>query len=419
MLPLLISEIFPPRTGGSGRWLWEIYRRLPRGGCVVAAGEDPRQEEFDGTHRLNVVRMPLSLSAWGIRSWRGLAGYTSAFRRLRRLVRQTTPDRVHAARVLPEGLMAWLLKRWFGLPYLCYVHGEEITCTSESRELLWLARRVVSGAELLIANSRNTVEVVQGVWGAKPEKVRLLHPGVDANVFRPAPRDLKIRERLGWGSRPVVLTVGRLQKRKGHDQMILALNAVRRKVPNALYAIVGEGEERGALEQLVAREGLAGRVLFMGECDDEDLVACYQQCDVFVLPNRTVGRDIEGFGMVLLEAQACGKPVIAGASGGTAETMSIPLTGQVVDCSNPATLGYLVGEWLANPLQRFRMGEAARKWAAEGFDWSVLTPLADSLFRNGREPCPGDAPRVESQDAAAPGLVLSSNPVPHGMRNEV
>src|SRR5687768_16543233 len=119
--------------------------------------------------------------------------------------------------------MAGALKRWAGLPYLCYVHGEEITCTSESRELRWLARRVVAGADGLVANGRNAARIAQDLWGARPDRVHLLHPGVDTARFRPAPPDPAARARLGWGGRPVVLTVGRLQKRKGHDHLILAL----------------------------------------------------------------------------------------------------------------------------------------------------------------------------------------------------
>jgi phosphatidylinositol alpha-1,6-mannosyltransferase len=378
---LLISEIFPPKTGGSGRWFWEIYSRLPREDCLIAAGEDRRQDDFDRTHDLRVERLPLSLPAWGVKSWRGLTGYARAFRRLRRLARANSISQVHAARVLPEGVMAWCLKRWFGLPYLVYVHGEDVSCASESRELRWLARRVVAGASFLIANSRNTARLAQECVGASPERTVVLHPGVDTQRFRPAPRDSGVRTRLGWGERPVVLTVGRLQKRKGQDQMILALPAVRRTVPDVLYAILGDGEERGALEELVRRHGLGDHVQFLGETSDADLIAAYQQCDLFVLPNRQVGQDIEGFGMVLLEAQACGKPVIAGASGGTAETMRIPDTGRVVDCSTPTELGALVAEWLADLPLTTRMGRAAREWVVEKFDWSSLAREAEALFR--------------------------------------
>jgi phosphatidylinositol alpha-1,6-mannosyltransferase len=378
MRALLISDIFPPQTGGSGRWFWEVYRRLPRGACLIAAGESPGAEAFDRTHDLPVVRMPLTQLHWGVR---GAPGYGRALRRLGRAMRGRRIDQVHAARALPEGVLAWCLKTWYGLPYLCYAHGEEITCTSESRELRWLARRVVAGADRLIANSRNTARLLEAAWGARPGRVRILHPGVDTDQFRPAPPDPAARARLGWGARPVVLTVGRLQKRKGHDMLIRALGAVRRAVPDVLYVIAGTGEEEAALRDLTAREGVTDHVQFLGQPDDETLVTCYQQCDLFVLPNRQDGRDIEGFGMVLLEAQACGKPVIAGSSGGTAETMSIPATGCVVDCSTPAALGPLTAEWLADRPRLQRVGAAARAWAVERFDWSAAARQAWSLFR--------------------------------------
>jgi phosphatidylinositol alpha-1,6-mannosyltransferase len=114
------------------------------------------------------------------------------------------------------------------------------------------------------------------------------------------------------------------------------------------------------------------------------MIQCYQQCDLFVLPNRQVGQDIEGFGMVLLEAQACGKPVIAGASGGTAETMRIPQTGHVIPCEGPEPLATLVSDLLADPARLTRMGEAARQWVVDHFDWGVLSSQAKRLFQAGQ-----------------------------------
>jgi phosphatidylinositol alpha-1,6-mannosyltransferase len=395
---LLISEVFPPKNGGSGRWFWEIYRRLPREACVIAAGEDPRQKEFDQTHDLRVVRLPLAMSAWGLRSWQGLKGYWRALRRLRPLLRSEAGRRIHCGRCLPEGVMALALKWWTGIPYVCYVHGEDVNAASESRELSWLVRRVFAGADFAIPNSRNTERLLREEWGLPAERVRLLHPGVDTRRFTPADRNPAVRTALDWGDRPVVLTVGRLQKRKGQDQMILALRAVRASVPDVLYAIVGEGEERASLEALVAREGLERHVQFLGEPDDEKLVQCYQQCDLFALPNRQVGRDIEGFGMVLLEAQACGKPVVAGDSGGTAETMRIPETGRIVCCDRPDELAALVAELLADPDRRARMGEEGRRWVTDQFDWEVLSRQAACLF--GLEPPP-------QREMLAPALVRS------------
>jgi phosphatidylinositol alpha-1,6-mannosyltransferase len=380
MKTLVVTDVFPPQVGGSGRWLWEIYSRLPRQSFFIAAGQASGQEEFDRTHDLLLVRMPLHFSTWGISSLAGLRQYTRTAWRLRRLIRSENIGMLHCGKCLPEGFLAWLLKRWCGLPYICYIHGEELTLAATSRELGWLTRHTLHGAKFVIANSRNTEALLRKAWNLPADRVRVLHPGVDTQRFRPAPRDSTWRARLGWGDRPVILTVGRLQKRKGHDHLILALKAVRRQISDVLYAIVGDGEERGELEVSVRREGLAGHVQFLGGLNDDDLVSCYQQCDLFVLPNRQVRQDIEGFGMVLLEAQACGKPVIAGISGGTAETMCIPETGQTVSCDDPDELAALLIEWLSNKERLDRMGHAARRWAVARFDWETLTRQAGKLF---------------------------------------
>jgi phosphatidylinositol alpha-1,6-mannosyltransferase len=145
------------------------------------------------------------------------------------------------------------------------------------------------------------------------------------------------------------------------------------------------------LETLAQSEGLTGHVQFLGEVNDAQLLNCYRQCDLFVLPNRQEGKDIEGFGMVLLEAQACGKPVVAGASGGTAETMRIPETGRVVNCDGPELLAVTVADLLADESMRERMGQVAREWIVGRFDWSALSRQAEEVFqRSEREPRPDD-----------------------------
>jgi phosphatidylinositol alpha-1,6-mannosyltransferase len=301
---------------------------------------------------------------------------------LSRLVKAERISAVHCGCCLPEGLLGLALKALHGTPYICYAHGEELEFTLTSRELTWLTRRVLHRAEFVIANSRNTAQILADQWSLPPDRLHVLHPGVDTGRFRPADRDPDLRAWLGWGDRPVVLTVGRLQKRKGHDQMTLALVRVRKVIPDALYAVVGSGEEGPALRDLVEHERLGGAVQFLGELDDERLIQCYQQCDLFALPNRRVGPDIEGFGMVLVEAQSCGKPVVAGASGGTSETMRIPETGLVVPCDGPDELAALVIELLSDRDRLARMGRAGRRWAVERFDWASLCREAAELFRS-------------------------------------
>jgi phosphatidyl-myo-inositol dimannoside synthase len=378
---LLFSDIFPPKTGGSGRWFREIYSRLPRDRVIVAAGEVLGADELDRSLGMDLVRLPIEMRTRGLRPFGNLKHYVKLAWRVRRLVKGERVTMIHAARNLPEGFVAYLVRRMRGTPYLCYVHGEDVAVSAASRELAWMTRRVFAGATLVIANSRNTRAMLLDEWRLPEAKARLLYPGVDTKRFVPADPDDSVRRELGWAGRRVLLTVGRLQQRKGHDMLIRALPSIRERHPDVLYAILGDGEERAGLEALAEQDGVKSCVRFHGEVGDDTLLRAYQQCDLFVLPNRQVGRDIEGFGMVLLEAQACGRPVVAGASGGTAETMKVPETGRVVACETPGPLADTISDLLDDPVRLTEMGRRGREWVVERFDWDALAVEAQQLFR--------------------------------------
>lgn len=377
---LLVSEVFPPENGGSGRWFWEVYRRLPRESVFVLADEYPGHAEFDRTHDIRIERARMGVPDWGILSPGSMRDYWKLFHQIRRIVRREGITHMHCARSVAEGSLGWMLNRYCGLSYLCYVHGEEMRAAASSRQLTWMTKRALRRASLFIANSQNTVRLLTDEWGVPEEMIRILNPGVDASKFVPVVRNMADRNRFGWGDRNVVLTVGRLTRRKGHDMMIRALPIILQHIPDLLYVIVGNGEDRGHLVQLVSDAGLENAVQFMGEIGDGDLVRCYQQCDLFALPNREYEGDFEGFGMVLLEAQACGKPVVAGDSGGTAETMRIPETGRVVCCDGPNALAGVIVELLRDRELISRMGLAGREWVMNRFDWPVLTRQAEEIF---------------------------------------
>lgn len=388
MKTLLLSEIFPPMTGGSGRWFWEIYSHLSREQVAIVAGNVVGAEAFDVMHNLDVTRLPLTFADWGLASWCGLSDYWRAFRAVRQIVKSRGIEHIHCGRCLPEGLIALMVNKLDGIPFSCYVHGEDANAVSlgaadgvlSSRQLRWMTRQVMISTSAVIANSRNSARIASGQWGLPAERVKLLHPGCDTNYFVPAARDATVRKSLGWGDRPVLLTVGRLQKRKGHDMVIRALSQVREAIPDVLFAIVGGGEELEPLKQLVVSERQQDHVLFHGKLADEQLRQAYQQADLFVLANRQIGTDIEGFGMVLLEAQACGRPVLAGDSGGTAETMSLGETGEVVNCDQPDELALRMIRLLLNRDELEQRGVAARSWVIEHFDWTALRQQAAEMF---------------------------------------
>jgi phosphatidylinositol alpha-1,6-mannosyltransferase len=310
----------------------------------------------------------------------GALRYARAIPALAGVVKNCKPDILHCGKCLPEGLLAVAIKRWKGIPFACYVHGEEVALARTTRELAYLTRVVLRSATTIIANSHHSMKMLVDEWDAPAGKVIVMHPGVDTARFVPAAVNPVIRRRLEWTGKRVILTVGALQRRKGQDMMIRALAAIRARCPDVLYAIAGQGWEQPHLESLAAEHGVADIVQFRGAPSDQELIELYQQCDLFALPNRQVGWDFEGFGIALIEAQACGKAVIAGASGGAPETVQPGVTGVVVNCNEPMPLADATVTLLESPERRMEMGLSGRDWVVGKFDWACLTGQAQAVF---------------------------------------
>jgi phosphatidylinositol alpha-1,6-mannosyltransferase len=275
-------------------------------------------------------------------------------------------------------LAALLLKVTHRIPYTCYVHGEDVETALTSRELKFLTGQVMRYAERIVANSQNSKRILTEKWGMPEHKVTVMTPGVDIEKFCPDPSS-PLPEH--WVGKTVILTVGRLQKRKGQDMMIRALPELVKRFPDIYYCIVGDGEERSNLERLVAELKVEEYVEFAGEIDDQEMVACYRHCELFALPNRRIGNDDEGFGMVLLEAQASGRPVLAGNSGGTSETLIEGQTGVLCDCTAPEDIAAKLHELFSEPALMASMGEKGRIHMQEHFSWAVLTSRAVTIFQ--------------------------------------
>jgi len=199
-----------------------------------------------------------------------------------------------------------------------------------------------------------------------------LSPGVDIDRFTPDPAArATLRDRYGLGDRPVVVCLSRLVPRKGQDMLIRGLGRIRQRVPGTALVIVGGGPHREHLEKLAQRCGVAEDVLFTGGVPGEELAAHHAMADVFAMPCRTrgAGLDVEGLGIVFLEASACGVPVVAGRSGGAPETVRDGETGRVVDGTDIDEIVTAVGDLLADPDTAARMGAAGRAWVVENWQW--------------------------------------------------
>ncbi len=368
---LLVSQIYPPAIGGSGVLLENVYARCAGVPVTVMTDTAVRGSRVQGAV-VEVVHQPLATPHWGFSHPGGVVHHLRTARAIRRQAARLGPGTsVHCGRVLPEGVAARLAAYGGGPRFSCWVHGEDLATAQSSRELTAVTRWVLRGATRVYANSFNTKRFVE-TFGVEPARITVAHPGVDAGRFHPGLDGTAIRRRHGLDEAAlVVLSVGRLQARKGHDVAIQALAEVAPAFPAMKYVIVGNGEERARLEGLVAHLRLGDRVIFAGEVADHDLPDYFAACDLFLLPNRVEQGDFEGFGIVFLEAAAVGRPVIGGSSGGVVEAVADGETGLLVDGADVSAVTAALRTLAASPERRRRLGEQGRARAAGQFTWDA------------------------------------------------
>jgi phosphatidylinositol alpha-1,6-mannosyltransferase len=365
---VVVSEVFPPAVGGSGALLENIYRRIDdRRVRVLADPGPPGTGRYEGA--LDVTNVSMKAPDWGVVRPASLGRHLRLSGAIRQALR-AEPAVVHCARALPEGLSAKMALLGRGR-YVCWLHGEELGFASTSRELTFLARRVYAGASAVVANSQNSKALLVRNWGVSPDKVHVVYPGVDSARFTPVGGRSRFRAEIAGPDEVVFLSVGRLQRRKGHDLVLKALAELRRSIPAIRYLVVGDGPHRRQLEADTAALGLGEVVRFVGEVREDDLPSWYAAADVFVLPNRSDGVDFEGFGIVFLEAAAAGLPVIGGRSGGVPEAVAEETSGLLVSGTDVSELARAMAHYAASPQARRRHGEQGRARAVADFSWTV------------------------------------------------
>jgi phosphatidylinositol alpha-1,6-mannosyltransferase len=355
---------------------------------VIAAFD----RDAEGTRPYQVRRIPalhlrLPPSSLPRHAVNALTYLSSTRRAFRRVVAEVSPDILVAGNSYPCG---WL---WAGLPKRClrvnYVHGEEMTMEIPGGPIIrWFKRRQLRSlrtADLNIAVSRYSAEQVIRLAGAPPENVVVLPNPVDTHrFFPPSDRD-GVRARLGWNRRTVLLTIARLVPRKGIDQVLRALHASENLPDDWLYVIAGRGPMEPELRDLAERLGLAGRVRFFGFVPEDDLVDLYGAADVFIQPNRCINGDTEGFGIVFLEANACGTPVIGGVAGGTADAIEDGVSGFRVDGESIDSVRLAVERLMTDHTLRKRMGEAGLRRARRDFTLEACARRFEELLAEAQE----------------------------------
>lgn len=356
---LLIASIFPPINGGSAVVYESLCRYARPGSMLVLA---PWRHYIDGQpvsgwqgydaqtgfpiERIELLR-PLMQNAPTHRLdslWRALIiDLPLKWRVLRTVASLVRRERINVICIGELTSGSWIglaARRLFGCRMINYIHGEEITTETPYRFYGRQRRRYLAAADAVVAVSEFTRSALVHLMGVPPEKIVLIPNGVDLERFSPGPRNVELLRRFGIGDdEPVILTVGRLVPRKGMDMLLRALPSIRAAVPNVRYLIVGEGEYGLTLEGLIRELGVQECATLAGRLSYQDLLDLYRSCAVFAMPNRQMpDGDTEGFGLVFLEANACGRAVIGGRAGGAVEAVREGENGLLVDGNDPGDI---------------------------------------------------------------------------------
>ncbi len=362
---LMVTELFLPTKGGTAVSFDDDFRRLGGKSVHIVTAAVPGDAEFDREHPNTVHRLKLERSPW-LRP-ESLFMYTRLFWRSLRLALGHRFVAAFAGRALPEGLVAWAVGRLRGCKVLVYAHGEELTGWGRGwkfRTMCFTLRRV----DHILANSDFTRDTLISLIGVKPERIVMTYPTVDVERLRPGLPFDDLRAGIGLAAEQrLVLSVGRLQRRKGFDQVVRALPGLVARGIDVHYAVVGIGDDRDYLLNLADEGGVSDRLHLLGHVEPADLPRWYNACDLFAMPNRDINGDTEGFGLVFMEANACAKPVIAGLAGGTGSAVEDGLNGLRVEGEDVAAVEAGIAHLLCNPDEARRMGQAGRERTASRF----------------------------------------------------
>ncbi len=393
---LLLTAGYPPEKGGSYNFFFELLKRIPHSFTVLTS-RCPGDREYDKNSDY-VIKRSFSLTMFQMRDDRLVRLYPyikplyrlllfayDKFRFLRVLLYLPSIlkslfeaafgkyDSIWCGNsCLPLGIVGPLAKRLLGKEYISFAYGEEISEIQHRGHpfALRLLRLVFAEASMIVTVSEPSKKSIIHL-GIPPEKIKVVYPGVDTQIFKPLSDENKFRKRFAPNGEKIILSVGRLIERKGFDMVIESLPELIDEFGAVKYILVGDGPDRKRLEVNVKRNGLEGSVIFLNRVSNEELPELYNACDLFVMPNR-VGKfagDTEGFGIVFIEASACGKPVIAGRSGGAIDAVEDNKTGFLVNPESYSELREKMMKLIRNDDAAIEMGRNGLNRCKYSFTW--------------------------------------------------
>ncbi len=363
---LLVTIDFWPNIGGVANYYFNLCKWL--GKSVVVLTLKPQnykntkisEQEFS----FKVVRKKLLLN-WLWPKW------IIMFWHIWRIIKQEKIGILWAGEILPTGVVVYFLNKILKLPYVVSCHGTDILQAQQIKRKKIMTQKVFQNARYIIVNSKYTASLVKNM-GVNGQKIKIIYPSIN-NKQPIINKDIqkKFINKYNLEGKKIILSVGRLVERKGFDKVIKAMSSISKEIPEAVYLIAGKGPESEKLLALASQFPVyKNNIILLGKINDEEKWALMELCDVLVMPARKNNNDVEGFGIVYLEANLMGKPVIAGNVGGVKEAVINNETGLLVNPESIEEISKAIIKLLTNQTLANKLGRLGRQRVTKEFAWN-------------------------------------------------
>ncbi|MBI5788268.1 MAG: glycosyltransferase family 4 protein [Candidatus Schekmanbacteria bacterium] len=369
MTQLFVTCDFPPISGGQSRYLYNLWAGIAGSDTIVLAPRTTQDCQEDPFFKGKIVRkwIPLGTS-WTARLLRPLVLLIHVLN----IAGKESLTVIHCGQVMAAGSVGYIIHFIYGVPYCLYINGADVLEFCHSFPWTRLLQAIFCKADRVFVNSKYTRQLIQNL-GVDEKRITLINPAIDLSPFNPPPDTSALAAKWNLQGKRVILTIGRLIERKGQDMVIRSLPAIIERFPQVRYLIAGQGPDCKRLQLLAQELGLSEFVIFAGFVPEAELPVYYNLCEIFIMPSREIRQkgEVEGFGIVYLEANAAAKPVVAGKSGGVTDAVIDEFNGLLVEPQSVKQIESALLQLLSNDTLRQTLGENGKRRVAEKFDRRV------------------------------------------------
>ena len=348
MKTLLFTLEYPPFHGGVANYYGNLVKHWPKQDEISVLNNN------DG----RLINNKLSLLKW-----------LPAYFAMRQKIKQEKINHILVGQILPLGTAAFICAKFCKIKYSVILHGMDLAYALKLPRKKWLAEKILRNANKIICSNSYVAEIAKRAFPGIEHKIIIINPGVENHAAGDSHLITQIRDKYNLHNKITLLSVGRLVKRKGFDKVIEAMPEILKQVPNLIYVILGDGEEIKDLQSKIKNLKLKNNIEIINQTADQERNSWYNAGDIFIMTSRNIDGDFEGFGIVYLEANLAGKPVIAGKSGGVGDAVVDGLNGLLVDPINTEEIASVVIKLAQNPGWRQKLGEQGRERAISDFNW--------------------------------------------------